>query len=319
MSIRNKLATNYPVDLHCHTTRSDGSQTPLELLKHASDLGMSIIAITDHDIRPPVRIEGLDAVTLARDFHVHLINGIEISCDTEVEECHIVCFGCDWDDPYFDELEHEVARSKIDNYRILVNRLSEAGYDVGWDEVLDNAGNRVTEEAVQKKMVFELLARKAYFSSWSDAKEFVKQSPELSIARWKPDPVETIGRIRALGGLTVLAHPYLIAEELQAGGRLMNRDAYIRRLIDAGLDGVEARYTYSKTSYTGSMTEREIADQVYSRYGSLVRFISGGSDYHADSLKGVKNPREMGERGLTEEEFFGNEFLKELIEHTMTR
>ncbi len=78
---------------------------------------------------------------------------------------------------------------------------------------------------------------------------------------------------------------------------------YIERLVKAGLDGIEASYSYDKTSYKGSMTPERIEDEIRELYGKRLRFISGGSDYHADHKKGAKNARRLGERGVSIEDF----------------
>ena len=194
-----------------------------------------------------------------------------------------------------------------------MERLCRAGYTVTWAEVLENGGHPVTEDHVQKKMLFELLARKGFFPSWSEAKLMIKNTPEFNVARKKPDPVEVIGRIHACGGVAIMAHPYLVNEPVSVPAGIMDRNDYILRLIASGLDGIEARYTYGKTSYGGSLSGEEIASEVLSQYAPLVRFISGGSDYHADGKKGVKNPREVGECGLTVEEFLSADILPGLL------
>ena len=81
------------------------------------------------------------------------------------------------------------------------------------------------------------------------------------------------------------------------------RAAYIERLIVAGLDGIEASYSYDKTTYKGTLTPDQIEAEVRSQYTGRVRFISGGSDYHADAKKGAKKVRQIGEHGLTVDEF----------------
>ena len=115
---------NYTIDLHCHTNRSDGADTPKELVDQAAEAGMKVIAITDHDIRPVKTIDGMDAVEYAASKGVVLLRGIEISCQTTVEDCHIVCFGCDWNDPFFEELERRVVQTKIKSYQELIERQS---------------------------------------------------------------------------------------------------------------------------------------------------------------------------------------------------
>ena len=78
-------------------------------------------------------------------------------------------------------------------------------------------------------------------------------------------------------------------------------------------NGIEASYTYDKTSYGGTMTKDEIKKEVIERYAGRGLIISGGSDYHADGKKGVKNPREIGECGITREDFMKYEKLVRIL------
>ena len=384
---------NYPVDLHCHTTRSDGADTPQELIDRAAGLGMKVLAVTDHDIRPPreIRIcnsgkapgksdEGaagkpepfsksapgpesffkaapgpesffkaapgpesfskdsrrsesfsetdgesgsfteagsscVDAVDYAWSRGLRLLRGIEISCETTAEDCHIVCLGCDWTDPWFDALEKSVVESKVGSYRELVRRLSADGMEMTWEEVLENGGSPVAEDQVQKKMIFELIARKGYQKDWSAAKLMVKNTPAYQILREKPDPVEVIRQVHRCGGVAIMAHPYLVNEPVRLPDGTMGRAAYIDRLIEAGLDGIEACYPYSKTSYGGVLTPEQIEREVLERYAERVAIISGGSDYHADFKKGVKKEkaRNIGECGITLEYFEHNRLLQAIL------
>ena len=82
-----------------------------------------------------------------------------------------------------------------------------------------------------------------------------------------------------------------------------SRAEYIETLLAAGLDGIEVRYSYDKTTYKGSLTPEEIEAEVRRDYTHRVRFLSGGSDYHADHKKGAKKVRQLGERGLSVPEF----------------
>lgn len=328
---------NYLVDLHTHSIRSDGADTPQQLIDHAAALGMKVIAITDHDIRPPREIrvsaagtgngtsgektdEGesvlVDAVDYARSKGLQLLRGIEISCETTAEDCHLVCLGCDWEDPFFDTLEQAVVESKIGSYRELVRRLDVDGMHMTWEEVLENGGNPVSQEQVQKKMIFELIARKGYQKDWSSAKLMVKNTPSYQILREKPDPVQVIREVHRCGGIVIMAHPYLVNEPVRLSSGTMDRAAYIDRLIEAGLDGIEACYPYSKTSYGGSMTPEQIEDEVRERYSGRVAIISGGSDYHADFRKGVApaKARIIGESGITLEYFQQNALLQQVLQ-----
>ena len=116
------------------------------------------------------------------------------------------------------------------------------------------------------------------------------------------------------GGYVIMAHPHLVSEPISYQGNKIHLSVYIEKLIEAGLDGIEASYTYDKTSYSGKLTKDEIIADIQEYYGDRL-FISGGSDYHADGKKGVKNPREIGDCEITLEEFLANDRLVAMLPH----
>ncbi|MDR2171654.1 MAG: PHP domain-containing protein [Planctomycetaceae bacterium] len=310
-------APNYVIDLHSHTNRSDGNDDPAEFLRNASSVGMSIVAITDHDVFPPefVEVGGVSVRTCdyAKSLGLSVLLGIEVSCDTNVDDVHVVGFGCDWGSSCISWLPSDVESSKVISYRQVVERLRSNGFDVSWAELTDGVGR--SDSSVQKKHIFELLAAKGYAENWQAAKIMVRDNPEYDVKRRKPDPVDIVRAIHDAGGIAILAHPYLIDETVTLEGKQVARDEYIKRLINAGLDGIEAVYTYDKTSYKGAQKPSEIAKEVIDRYGKMLKIISGGSDYHADHKKGTKNPRRIGDAGVDVEYFHNNKFLSSLIQN----
>ncbi len=311
------MLANYECDLHGHTNRSDGNDTPQEFILHGKERGVKIMAITDHDVIPPemVNVDGREIKTVdyAKEQGVNVLFGIEISCETWIDDTHLVCFGCDWDDKFFKELDVFTIKSKIGSYKKLAEALTEKGMAISWEEILDNNGHPVLEEQVQKKMLFELMARKGYMPNWQEAKLYVKNAKDIMIKREKPDAISVIKEVHRMGGIVILAHPYLISEPVSYQGKEITREEFIEILIEAGLDGIEASYTYDKTSYGGEQTASEIKKEVEDKYRKRGLIISGGSDYHADGRKGVKNPREIGECGITEEEFMQYNSLVSLL------
>lgn len=200
------MLANYECDLHGHTNRSDGNDSPVEYIRHAVHRGVKILAITDHDIVPPEMIElgggkRQEITAYAKGIGVELLRGIEISCETYIDDVHLVCLGCDWNAPYFKELDEFTINSKVNSYRKLIDLLNEQGMEMTWEEVLQNNGYPVQEQFVQKKMIFELMARKGYMESWKEAKLYVKNSKEVSVKREKPDAVSVIKEIHKLGGI----------------------------------------------------------------------------------------------------------------------
>ena len=303
----------YPVDLHTHTNRSDGTDTPAELIQNAAAAGLKILAMTDHDITPPALIsvpenqDLISPVDYAASLGLTLIPGTEISCETELEDVHLVCLGCDWEAPFFHELSADMVLSKIEGYSRLLEALSEAGYPITWEELLNSGSSPIQKEQVQKKMIFELMAKKGYTPDWQQAKLMIKEDPRFQVKRRKPDPREVIRQIHGAGGIVILAHPYLITLPDE------ERKLYIDSLIEAGLDGIEACYTYDKTSYGGTLLPEQIESYIRRDYEDRLPIISGGSDYHNDGRKGVKNPRRLGEKGLSLQTFYRNPILSGLI------
>ena len=308
-------ASRYPCDVHCHTVRSDGNDTPQELIDNAARFGLRALGITDHDIEPPRRLslsEGgeVDAVAYAAERGVRLVLGYEFSCDTLVDDVHLCGYNLDWSHPDLAAEVEAARRSKADAYEELCRRLTAMGMIVDWEaDVLCYVGPDGKQavrdpEAVQRKHIFEAMAARGHARTWSEAKILVRDNPRLNVPRRKIEPREAIALVHRCGGIAVLAHPYLIDEMIAVGDRPpRTRAQYIDALIEAGLDGIEASYTYDKTTYKGRLTPEQIEAQVRRDYAKRVRFLSGGSDYHADHKKGSKQVRQLGERGLTVEEF----------------
>ena len=308
---------NYLCDMHCHTTRSDGLCTPKELIDLAAKSGMKVLTISDHDMLPPktVEVDGkeVDSVEYAKNKGVNLLKACEFSCDTDVDDVHMVAYGCDFEDKKIKEVMEDIANSKIESYKDFLKRLNECGYEISLDEVLNYGGQQRSEKELQKKLIFNLMADKGYTKTWSDAKKLSKKDERLNVRRRKPTPVDIIKIVHDAGGIIVLAHPYLIADKVVLDGKEVSRSEYIENLIKNGLDGVEASYTYDKTSYTGNMKKEDIINEVRDTYKDKVKIISGGSDFHGDHKKDSENPRFIGECGIDYDYFINNELLKKLI------
>jgi len=305
----------FECDMHCHTNRSDGNDSPLELIENAAGKNMKAIAIVDHDINPPETVKTCDGIDFpiknyARLSGIYLILGYEFSCDTFVDDVHIIGYELDWkNEALLNEIKRAKA-SKAEAYKKLCEVLSSHNMLIDFNlEVLhymDENGNffeRKPEE-VERKHIFEVMAHKKYAKTWQEAKLLVRDNPELNIRREKINPIEAIKLIKKLNGIAVLAHPYLIDENVNSKilGRI-SRDAYIEELIKNGLDGIESMYTYNKTSYKGSLTPKKIKKEVEDRFKNKVKIFTGGSDYHNDARKGAKNPRRIGEAGISFKKF----------------
>ena len=147
-----------------------------------------------------------------------------------------------------------MSESKVASYKKLTEILCEDGIKVTWEDVLANNGNPLRDAQVQRKHIFEAMARGGYTKDWSEAKLLVRDTPKYEVRRNKIPAIDAIGLIHASGGLAILAHPYLIDENVLIDGKSASRSAYIDMLIENGLDGMEAAYTYEKTTYKGDIS-----------------------------------------------------------------
>ncbi len=309
---------NYPVDLHTHSTRSDGNDTVRELIGYAAEAGMKAVALTDHDTRPPETIEAEDGspvspVDYARSLGLVFIPGIEYSCDTDVDDVHIVGLGCDFNHPEILKAEKDAEQSKTRSYKKLTEILCGNGIEVSWNDVRNVTTPPRKPKEVQRKHIFETMAEKGYAASWDQAKLMVRDNPVFNVRREKIDPLEAVRIIHAAGGIAILAHPHLIDELVARKNGRVTRYEYIENLIAAGLDGIEACYPYEKTSYKGRLSRAEVEREIRYRYADRLAVISGGSDYHDDGKKGVRDPRFIGECGVSWEYFIGNSLLNRFV------
>lgn len=315
------MLTNYPVDLHSHTVLSDGADSIQELIENAVACGVKVLALTDHDILPPAEIHlagggSHSVVSWARSRGLCLLCGVEISCETGLEDVHIVGLGCRWNDAEMKNMTLQIAKSKAESYHETVRRLNERGYAFTMEELLGYDGRRTDLLSLQKKRIFDFLAAKGFTADWIEAKLLVRNDPYLSVPREKPSSRRVIEAIHRAGGIAILAHPYLIDAAIIIDGREYSRWDYVESLIEMGLDGIETRYPYGKTTCRDKRSSAEIWAEVEKQARNRI-IISAGSDYHADGKKGTLNPRGLGECGLTMEEFLSVPKFYELYERAM--
>lgn len=249
------------IDLHIHTTASDGQYTPTEIVGMAKDRGIELIAISDHDTVAGLA-EGADA---AQKAGIGFIPGIEISVKGN-RELHILGYFIDWENPALLSLCEEF----YENRRQRGSRIL---------EYLRGYGIRLDPEQVQKYAGRGLLGRPHFARALVDAghvkttrEAFDKYlgTPEFDkVERPKPSPKAGIDIIRGAGGMTVLAHP----AQLKLNDN--DLDKSLQELIKYGLCGIECYYS----THTPEQTERYL--MLAGKYGLA---ITGGSDFHGEKV-----------------------------------
>ena len=251
------------VDLHTHTIASDGALTPRELVRKAVEHGVRVLAITDHD-----STEGLAEAREEATRHpgLTIVPGLEINCDVEGGEIHILGYLVDHDAPWFQEFLREQRRERTARVYRLAERLAELGMPVNPEEVFAVAG----EGAPGRPHVAQVMVKRGYVKSVHEAfDKYLRADGPANVPRRRLTPVDAVAVIRRAQGVPVFAHP-----------GLANRDAMIPALVDAGLQGIE-------TYYAEHSTEQVRAYLELCRRFDLV--ATGGSDYHGTHT-GRTNP-----------------------------
>ncbi len=245
------------IDLHTHTTASDGSMTPTELIRHAFDKGLAAVAVTDHDTVSGVA----QALEEGDRLGIEVIAGVEISVDFSTE-MHLLGYFLDGHcEPILKTLEELRERREERNPRI-VNKLNELGFDITMEEVNGNAGGGNTG----RPHIARVMIEKGYVKSMDEA--FEKYLGAGRPAYFKKDkllPREGIAEITRSGGIPVLAHPFFIGLPY---GQL---DQLVGVLAGYGLKGIEAYYSWHTEEQTSSLL------RIARKHGLLV---TGGSDFH---------------------------------------
>lgn len=248
-------------DLHTHTTASDGTLTPADLVRRAKEAGLTAVAVTDHDT-----MAGLsEALTAARRHGIVLVPGIEISTDAIGREVHILGYHCRPDDAHLTDLLARLRAGRRERLERMIANLRLAGIGITWADVCaqEENGSRATspDTSLGRPHVARALVRAGYAGSVAEAFErFLLPGRPGYVPRFKLHPTEAVRAIRRAGGVPVLAHPDLIGD-----------DTILPELLDAGLMGLEVWYPEHSEERT----------RHYLRLASAEDLIpTGGSDFH---------------------------------------
>ena len=257
------------VDLHTHTTASDGVLTPHELVDLAIERGLVLIAITDHDTTA-----GIDAAQAHAAGRLEVWPGVEISTDVPGSEVHILGYFIDHHRPDFTATLAELRESRLHRAEQMVQKLAELGVPVSWQRVKELAGLG----AIGRPHVAQALLEAGHVSTFREAFDrYIGRTGPAYVERYKLTPVEAIGLILDAGGMPVLAHPIYIGPAAETGEQFDLR-GYLPELVRAGLAGIEAYYP----NYTPEVSRDLLA--IAQEFGLIP---TGGSDFHGPTVNQV--------------------------------
>ena len=254
------------IDLHSHTTASDGRCTPAELVALASAAGVTVLAVTDHDT-----VAGGDAVAEAcAAAGIEFVSGIEITAVRDGMDVHVLGYFVDRRSAELHTFLAEQRRRRLDRIRQMVERLAIHGIHLDADAIvkpgLDDGG-----KAAGRPWIARALVAGRYVKSVNEAFEhWLGRGRPAFIPRLAAAPADVFERIHASGGIASLAHPGLV-----------KRDDWLPEFAAAGLDALEVYHT----NHDATATARYRSEAI--RLGLAV---SGGSDFHGDESHGSAHP-----------------------------
>jgi 3',5'-nucleoside bisphosphate phosphatase len=249
----------YPeVDLHCHTTASDGLLTPWELVKTAAECGLKAVGITDHDT-----MSGWEEAEKAGIyFGVDILKGIELNTDWSGIEVHILGYELDPHSTVLQDKLRTLRDARLNRMVTILEKLRKLGIYIQESEISQIARG----ESVGRPHIAQALINRGIVGTIKEAFDcYIGSGGPAYVPRYKLSPEEGIVLVREAGGVAVLAHP---------GVHCLERGLPL--WIDIGLQGVEV--SHSEHTPEDEKKYRELAE----RYNLI---MTGGSDYHGEARK----------------------------------
>jgi predicted metal-dependent phosphoesterase TrpH len=255
------------VDLHCHSTASDGTLAPAELMRLAKRNNLSAIALTDHDTIGGIEEAAAEAGKLGIDF----LPGIEISCESPRGTMHLLGYGVEPASDVLRDLTRRLIAARDDRNPRIIRKLNELGVAITMDELEAEARGAV----VGRPHIAAILNRKGYVNSIKQAfDKYLGTGGAAYFDKERIPPREAFDLIHRSGGLPVLAHPVQLKTE---------NDAQLERIIkdckDMGLAGLEVIHS----DHTADLVNKYSA--LADKFGLLK---TGGSDFHGSNKKDIE-------------------------------
>ena len=256
------------IDLHMHSTASDGTLTPSELAKSVAAKGLKAAALTDHDTVAGVAEFKKECERLG----VEAVSGVEISAKYKTE-MHILGLFVDENNAQLVEKLDELKTTRKNRNAEMLALIQKNGFDITAEDIIGQKNGGLLENTGRAHMA-KAFVKKGYADSVQDAfDKYLSKGKSCYISRKLFTPEESIKLIKDAGGIAVLAHPYFITKDKDELYELLS---WLRKL---GLDGVESWYSEYPTEY------RDLCLEMCEK---LDLMPTGGSDFHADNKPDIK-------------------------------
>ncbi|MDH7481978.1 MAG: PHP domain-containing protein [Armatimonadota bacterium] len=244
-------------DLHVHTTASDGTLTPEQVVREAARIGLAAVGITDHD-----SVDGIkEAVGTGKTVGIKVVPGIEINTDVGNEEVHILGYFIDDESVALRRHLENLRQGRLDRAKKIVERLNKLGVNISFDDVLKVAD----KGSVGRPHIARAIVNAGYADSPGDAfGRYLARGAPAYIPRYKVSPFEALHTIKEALGVPVFAHP-----------GTSKHDELIPQLVEVGLKGIEVYHP----EHSPAQTEHYL--RIAEKYNLIA---TGGSDSHGPNM-----------------------------------
>ncbi|MFF3461514.1 PHP domain-containing protein [Streptomyces sp. NPDC001984] len=246
------------IDLHCHSTASDGTDTPAELVRHAAAAGLDVVALTDHDTT-----RGYAEAVAAVPEGLTLVTGAELSCRIDGISMHMLAYLFDPEESALLAERELVRDDRVPRAKGMIAKLNELGVPATWEQVERIAAGG----SVGRPHVATALVELGVVPTVDDAftKDWLADGGRAHVDKHETDPFEAIRLVKAAGGVSVFAHPAAAKR-----GRTVPESA-IAEMAAAGLDGIEVDHTDH---------DADTRVRLRGLAAELGLLVTGSSDYH---------------------------------------
>lgn len=246
-------------DLHIHSTASDGTNSPSEVVRLSKEYGLNAIALTDHDT-----IDGLkEAIESAQKYNIEVIPGIELNSYDGEQDVHILGYFINYNDKIFKKRLEKIINSRIDRGTQIIKKLNKLNINISLEDVLEFANDNF----IGRPHIAQAMVKKNYVETVKEAFEkYIGEGRPAYVERYRLHPFESIHYILDNGAIPVLAHP----------GLLKNKDI-IKKLVINGLKGIEVYHSKHTTAES---------EYYLKKAKELGLIITGGSDFHGIEVDG---------------------------------